>query len=298
MLDVIIIGMGPGGMSAAIYAKRSGLNTLIIEKSQPGGLVNITNKVDNYLGHSNVKGVDLAFDMFNHVNSLEIPYVIEEVEEIKITDKEKIVITNKNEYKTKEIIICGGRQAKKVGVKALEKYEGKGVSYCATCDAPLYKNKKVAVVGGGNSAFEEGIYLSDFASEVNILVRSNNIRADQILVDEAKTRKNINILLNSEIENVIEEEDKLKGVILNNKNELLVDGVFVFVGYEPSVLYLQNLNILTKDGYIEVDNEMRTKIPGIYAAGDIIKKSLYQIVTATSDGAIAAVSAKKDISKM
>lgn len=298
MYDVIIIGMGPAGMSAAIYATRSGLNTLIIEKKEPGGLVNITNKVDNYLGHSNVKGVDLAFDMFNHVKNLNIPYVLEEVEDIKTSNKEKIVITNKNEYKTKAIILAGGRQAKKVGVKALEKFEGKGVSYCATCDAPLYKGKKVAVVGGGNSAFEEGIYLADFASEVNILVRTENIRADEVLIEEAKSKKNINILLNSVIEDVIEEDEKLKGLKLTNKSELEVDGVFVFIGYEPSVMYLQNLNILTKDGYIEVDSEMRTKVPGIYAAGDITKKSLYQIITATSDGAIAAVSAKKDMSKL
>ena len=294
MYDCIIIGMGPAGMSAAVYAHRSGMKCLIIEKERPGGLVNITNKVDNYLGHSNAKGVDLAYDMFMHVQALKIPYVLEEVEDI-IDGDEKTVVTNKNKYKTKTIILCGGRQAKKIGVKELNKFEGKGVSYCATCDAPLFKGKKIAVVGGGNSAFEESLFLADFASEVNILVRGGTARADKILIDEAKSKGNINILTNAIIESVIEEDDKLKGVVLTNKNHLDVEGIFVFIGYEPSVMYLQNLNILTKDGYIEVDRDMRTAVKGIYAAGDITKKSLYQIITATSDGAIAAVSAKKDL---
>ena len=298
MYDVIIIGMGPAGMSAAVYAKRSGMNVLMLEKASPGGLLNKTNIVDNYLGYENVTGPDLAAKMFFHTQEQEVPYRIEEVEDILIEEDKKIVITTENAYETKTIIICGGRHPKKSDIENEEELVGKGISYCAVCDAPLYKGKKVAVIGGGNSAFEEGIFLSEFASEVTILNRSDIIKADDVLQEKAKERKNIRVLLNSSVKEVISKEDRVEGIILSNGEKLDVEGIFIYVGYEPTTGYLSKLNILTDNNYIDVDENMRTKIKGIYAAGDIVKKGLYQIVTAASEGAIAAVSAKQDIKKL
>lgn len=295
MYDVIVIGMGPAGMSAAIYAKRSGMNVLMLEKSTPGGLLNKTNIVDNYLGYEGISGPDLATKMFFHTQEQQIPYRMEEVEDIIIEDNKKIVITTEESYETKTIIICGGRHPKKADIENEEELIGKGISYCAICDAPLYKGKKVVVVGGGNSAFEEGLFLSNFASEVMILNRSEECKADIVLQDKAKEKGNIKIKLNSKIKKVHLEDDRIKGITLENAEYFDVEGIFIYVGYEPNTGYLSKLNILTNDNYIEVDSNMMSKIKGIYAAGDIVKKNLYQIVTATSEGAIAAVNAKKEL---
>lgn len=295
MYDVIIIGMGPAGMNAALYAKRSGMNVLVIEKSSPGGLLTKMNIVDNYLGYENVSGPDLAYKMFSHTQEQEIPYKIEEVTNIIVENDKKVVVTDEDVYKTKAVIFCGGRRPKKTNIPEEEKLEGKGISYCAICDAPLYKGKNVIVIGGGNSAFEEGMYLSGFAKEVTILNRSDKIRADEILQKEVKEKSNIKVKLNSKVKEIISKDDKITAVLLENGETLDADGIFVYVGYEPSTSYLSNLGILTEDNYISVDENMRTKIKGIYAAGDAIKKNLYQIITAASEGAIASISAKSDI---
>ncbi len=295
MYDVIVIGMGPAGMNAALYAKRSGLNVIMFEKSSPGGLISKMNIVDNYLGYENIAGSDLATKMFFHTQEQEIPYKIEEVENIIVEDNKKVVVTSEGSYETKAIILCGGRRPRKINVEDEEKLEGKGISYCAICDAPLYKGKKVAVVGGGNSAFEEGLYLSDFASKVIILNRGETCRADKVLQDEVKEKSNMEVRINSKIKEILLEDDKIEGVLLEDGEKLEVSGIFVYVGFEPSTDYISKLGILTEDNYISVDQNMRTKIKGIYAAGDTIKKSLYQIITAASEGATAAISVKNDI---
>ncbi len=295
MYDVIVIGMGPAGMNAAVYAKRSGLNVIMFEKASPGGLIAKTNMVDNYLGYEKISGADLAAKMFFHTQEQQIPYRIEEVEDVIIENGKKVVITTEGTYYAKAIIFCGGRRPRKIDIEGEDKYEGKGISYCAICDAPLYKGKKVVVVGGGNSAFEEAVYLSDFASEVTILNRSEECRAEVALQDKAKEKSNIKVKLKSKIKKILEVDNKVNGVELENGEKLEIDGVFVYVGFEPSTSYLLKLGILTEDNYISVDENMRTKIKGIYAAGDTVKKSLYQIVTAASEGAIAAVSAKSDM---
>lgn len=298
MYDVIVIGMGPAGMNAALYAKRSGLNVLMIEKSCPGGLLTKMNVVDNYLGFETVSGPDLGYKMFNHTQEQDIPYKIEEVQNVVVENNKKVVVTNDGNYETKTVIFCGGRRPKKIDVPNEEKLEGHGISYCAICDAPLYKGKKVVVVGGGNSAFEEAIYLAGFAKEVLILNRSDKIRADLVLQDKVKETSNIQVKLNSKIKEIISENSSVKEVILESGEKINTDGVFVYVGYEPSTNYLSNLGILTDDNYISVDENMRTKIKGIYAAGDAIKKNLYQIITAASEGAVAAISAKNDIKNL
>lgn len=297
MCDVIVIGMGPAGMNAALYAKRSGLNVLMLEKNTPGGLIATTSLVENYLGFESVTGSELAYDMFMHTQKAEIPYRIEEVENIIDEGDKKIVITTEATYETKAIIICGGRQARRPDIPNIEELEGKGVSYCAVCDGPLYKDKVVGVIGAGNSAFEESLYLSEHAKEVYIFVRSEKIRADQVLQDKVKEKGNIKVLLNSIVKEVETDNDLLKSVTLENGEVIELSGLFIYIGYIPTTRYLENLNVLDEEGYIKVDEHMRSEVPYIYAAGDIVKKSLYQIVTASSEGAIAATSARKDLTK-
>ena len=292
MYDVIIVGMGPGGMSAGIYAKRSGLNTLILEKKAPGGLINITNLVDNYLGFDNITGPDLAFKMFEHCKNNGVLYKIEEVIKIKKEDNIFKVKTNKGEYESKTVILAGGRQPRKIDME--DKLKNLKISRCSICDASLYKDKVVLCIGGGNSAFEEGIYLSDFASMLYIVARSE-IKADNEMVETARNKDNIEIYENEKLVD-IEELDNQYKVKFTNK-EFVVDGIFSYIGYQPSTEYLSNLNILTDNGYIEADNT-KTQIPGLYACGDIVKKDLYQIITATSEGAEAATYAKKYIDEL
>lgn len=289
MYDCLIVGMGPGGMSAGIYAKRSGLKTLMLEKNSPGGLINTTNLVDNYLGFDNITGPELAYKMFEHVKNNGVEYKVEEVTKIKKEGDIFKVETNKSKYEAKTVILAGGRQPRKVALE--DTLKNLKISRCSICDAPLYKNKDVLVLGGGNSAFEEGIYLSDFAKNLTIVTR-NSIKADEELIEEAKNRNNIRILENEEILN-IEELESIYKIELKNET-LTVDGMFSYIGYSPSTEYLSNLGILESSGYIEA-NDTETKVPGLFACGDILKKDVYQIVTASSEGATAALKAKKHI---
>ena len=295
LYDVIIIGLGASGISASIYAKRSGLNVAVINYSTPGGIINESSIIENYPGFKSVTGPELAYNFFEHFNSLDVPLYNEEVIDIK--DGEiKTVITTKKEYQAKKIIICSGRKPKKLGLKDEEKYLGNGISYCTICDGNLYKNKNVAIVGGGNSALESALYLSNIAKKIYLLVRKNNMAATANLIKEANSKLNIEILLENEITEIISKEDKITG-IKTNKYNLEVDGIFINIGYEPSVDILKSLQIKMDRNYIIVDKNMETNIKGIYACGDIIKKDLYQIVTAVSEGAIAANSIFKSINK-
>lgn len=294
MFDTIIIGAGPAGMGAAVYSARSGLNTLLLDESVPGGLLNKISIVENYLGYKSVTGADLAVDMYNHVKHENVSFKLEKVVSIKEEDEYKIVTTTKGEYKTKGVIIAIGRKPRKSGIPNEEMYAGKGISYCAICDAPLYKGKKIVVLGGGDSAFEEAIYLGNFASSVTIVVR-NKISASGALVSEAK-EKNIEVIIGKEAIDFLGDET-IKQVKFNDESTIDCDGVFIYYGYQADTAFMKDLNITDEKGYIEVDNSMRTKEPFIYACGDIIKKDIYQIVTAASDGCIAALSLKKDINK-
>ncbi len=294
MFDTIIIGAGPAGMGAAVYSARSGLNTLLLDESVPGGLLNKISIVENYLGYKSVTGADLAVDMYNHVKHENVSFKLEKVVSIKEEDEYKIVTTTKGEYKTKGVIIAIGRKPRKSGIPNEEMYAGKGISYCAICDAPLYKGKKIVVLGGGDSAFEEAIYLGNFASSVTIVVR-NKISASCALVSEAK-EKNIEVIIGKEAIDFLGDET-IKQVKFNDESTIDCDGVFIYYGYQADTAFMKDLNITDEKGYIEVDNSMRTKEPFIYACGDIIKKDIYQIVTAASDGCIAALSLKKDINK-
>lgn len=296
MYDCIIIGMGPAGMGAAIYAKRSGMNTLVLERKEPGGLLNVTSLVDNYLGFSKVSGPDLAVEMFKHMNELEVPFKIEEVQNIKDFKEYKEVITNKNTYQTKSVIIAAGRKAKTI-FKDESSLLGKGLSYCAVCDAAFFKGKDVAIIGSGNSAFEEGLYLTDYVNKLYIICRRDEPRADEHLKNAMKEKTNAEVLLNTSVKDIKLTDDKISSLILNDDKELPVEGVFIYAGYTSSINYVDELNLEMDNGYIITDENGRTNVSGIYAAGDVIKKNLYQIVTAVSEGSICATSAKKDLNK-
>ena len=285
--DLIIIGAGPAGVAAAIYAKRSGLNILIIEKNMVGGLLNNINSIENYPGIKNISGPDLAFNMFEQLKNLNIKIQKEEVLDIKLEDNFKKVITNKDTYFTKYIILATGRATNKLNVLNADKFLHKGISYCAICDGNLYKDQEVCVVGGGDSAFQESLYLANICSKVTILIRKNKARAKKELLNRVKEIKNIEILYNSSIER-LDGKDKLESVQLTNGNTIKCSALFVYIGFLPSLAFLDNLDIAMENNYLIVDNNYETSIEGIYAVGDNIKQQIYQIVTAASAGAVAA----------
>lgn len=291
--DVIIIGAGPGGISAAVYAKRSGLSVLIIEKGLPGGLMNYTNIVENYPGFTSINGPNLAENFKQQLDSLEVTHLCDEV--IKIEEGNiKKVFTKKSEYQAKKVIIAIGRSPKKLGLPNEDKLFGYGISYCSLCDAMLYRNKNVAVYGGGNSAFEEGIYLAKFAKNVIVLNRGLSLRADNILQKKIKEYPNIHVINECKVTK-LNGEDRLESIEVNGDEILDVDGLFVYIGYRPDTKFLENLNICDDLGYILVDKNYETNIKGIFAIGDVTKKSVYQIVTAVAEGATAAINAYTEL---
>lgn len=290
--DVIIIGLGASGVSASIYAKRSGLNVCVINYGVPGGIISTSSIVENYPGIKSISGSDFAFNLFEHFNSLNIPLYNEEVINIKNGDV-KTVITTNNEYKAKKIIICSGRKPKKLGIKNEDKYMGRGISYCATCDGNLYKNKKVCVVGGGNSALESALYLSNICETVYIIVRKDKFIGSESLVKDVLNKENVIVKFNSVIEEIVG-NDVVEYIKIKDE-EIKLSGIFINIGYEPSIGILKDLHLKMDNNYIVVNKNMETSIKGIYAAGDIIKKDLYQLVTAVSEGAVAATNVFKSI---
>ena len=297
--DVVIIGAGPAGIAAAIYASRGNLNCAIIEKEMPGGQVNKTSIVENYPGYPTITGPELVEKFYDQLNSLKIKQIYSEVTDIKINKKSKtIMLKNGTTLNTKAVILAMGRKPKKMKSEHYDKLEGKGISYCSLCDGNLYKNQDVSIVGSGNSALEEALYLSKICKTVTVLCRSEKLKGDTVLIDRIQKTKNIKTLYNTTIEDFNGENGILDSLTLNENGkqvELETKACFIFIGYEPATEFLKKLDIVDENGYINVDNNYRTKISGIYAAGDVVKKEAFQIVTSVSDGALAAVSAIKDI---
>lgn len=291
MYDCIIIGMGAAGMSASIYAKRSNLKTLILEENMPGGILNKVSKIDNYLGFKSISGSDLAYLMFEHVSKEKIEYKITKVLDIKQESDHIRVSTTKGEFNTKGIIISIGRKIKKSGILNEEKYVGRGISYCAVCDAPLYKNKKIVVLGSDKNAIDEAIYLSKFTSDIKLITNKN---IDDNSIIKLLSDNNIELINNKKVLKFIG-EDIISGLELDNNEIIDADGIFIYYGYMSDTAFLKNLDITDEKGYIIVDNNMKTKHNYIYACGDIIKKDLYQVSTAVSEGAIAAYNLNKEI---
>lgn len=284
--NVIIIGAGVAGMTAALYLKRAGISCCLIEKSAPGGQVNYTSVIENYPGNSNIKGTDLAYNIYTQLNELEIPFIFEEVIEIKNKDKENTVITSKHQLTSEYIIIATGRSPKKLAVKNEQELAGKGISYCAICDGPLYKDKEIVVIGGGDSAIKESLFLSNICKKVTILLRKNNFRGKEDTTN-LENKENIIIKYNSEVKEFVG-TDNLTKVILKDKEEISCDGCFIFIGYHPETKLFSNLKITDKNGYIETNELCQTRIKNIFAIGDVRKKDIFQIITAMNDGIVAA----------
>ena len=291
MSKCIVIGAGPGGMSAAIYLKRSGIDVILIEKMVPGGEMLKTNKIENYLGFDSIDGGELALRMSSQVKDLGIEIIRDDITDISY-DNTFIVTGLKNKYQADYLIIATGRVPRKLGLDMEEELLNRGISYCATCDGAFYKGKEVAIVGGGDSALTEALYLSDICLKVYVLVRKD-LKASDILQNRVKNKDNIVILKNVSVSQFIS-SDSLTGVLLNDGKKLDVNGLFIAIGGTPDISFLKNLNVDTINGYIKTDDKMRTNIKGLYAVGDVRYKDFYQIITAASDGAIAALSIRED----
>ncbi len=294
MYDVIIIGMGISGISAAIYAKNSNLNVLIIEENAPGGLLNRINEINNYPGFKKITGPDLSYNLFESIQELNIPYKIDKVIQITLEKEIKIIKTEKEEYRTKNIIIATGRKNRLLNLENELKLLGHGISTCALCDGNLYKDKIIAVVGGGNTALEETLYLSNLASKIYLIHRRDTFRAEPALIDKINKKSNIEILYKSQVTKLIEENKNLSKIEINNEKEIVVSALFIFIGFIPNNEFLSNLDILNEEGYIEVNKNYETKIKGIYAVGDCIKKEYYQLTTAANDGVVASINIIKN----
>lgn len=284
MYDIIIIGMGISGIAAGIYAKRSNKKVLLIDKGMPGGLLNNIDKVSNYPGVPEITGPDFAEILEKQVKSLDIPYVLEEVKSLELNEETKKVITENNTYEAKRVILAMGRKPKYLGLDNEKSLLGKGLSTCAVCDAFFYKNENIAIVGTGNSALQEALYLANIVGHIYIINRRDDFRGEEILVENIKKNPKIEIIYNANIESMNEENNKLSSITLDNGTTLNVKGVFIYVGYRPVTDFIPK-EILDENGYVKVNEKLETEINGVYAIGDIINKDTYQLVTAAADGA-------------
>ena len=295
--DVIIAGAGPAGLTAAVYTSRSNLSTLMLERGIPGGQMANTEDVEHILGP------DLSNKMFEHAKKFGAEYQYGDIQEIRDGDEYKTVVASDKEYKARAVIIATGAEYKKLGVPGEEELTGRGVSYCAVCDGAFFKERELVVVGGGDSAVEEGVYLTRFASKVTIVHRRDELRAQKILQQRAFDNDKIEFIWNHTVKEIKGEDGKVQSVILVNtqtgeEQEFNTDGVFVYIGMLPLNDSFKHLNITNDEGYVVTNENMETSVPGIFAAGDIRDKMLRQIVTATGDGSIAAESAQKYIESL
>lgn len=290
--NTVIIGSGVAGMTAAIYLKRAHKNVCILENGIPGGQITLTSSIENYPGFKNISGTDLALNIYNQVLDLGVEYKYKKALGIKIEDNTIKVLMDGEEITCNNLIIATGRSPRKLEVKMEDKLVGNGISFCATCDSSLYKGKKVAVVGGGTSALEEALYLSKICSEITLIHRRNVFTAPEPLINNVKSTSNIHIITNSTVKEFKTTDNRLSSIILEDKNqnkkEIKVDGCFEYIGQVPNTDIFKDLNILDEKGYININDNYETIIPGVYAIGDCTKKNLYQIITACSDGANAA----------
>ncbi len=300
MVDVIIIGAGPAGLTAAIYLARAGRDVLIIEKMFTGGQMATNNEIANYPGAIEIGGSELALKMEEQAKSFGAKVIYDEVIDISLEKNVKKVTTSSQKYEAKSIIVASGAKRKKLGLENEEKLTGRGVSYCAVCDGGFFKGKITAVIGGGNTALEDASYLSALCQKVFIIHRRNEFRAYKQLVDKVMKNSNVEFILDSVVENIIG-EDKVTGLkIKNMKNENIsemnIDGVFIAIGTEPETNLFKGKLKLCDDDSIITDEDMRTSFEGVFAAGDVRKKKIKQVITAAADGAIAAESANQYLS--
>lgn len=298
MYDVVIIGAGPAGLTAAIYTRRAAKKVLVLEAKVYGGQIVNTLDIENYPAEEHISGYDFATKLYNQAKNLGAEIVFEKVISIEANGKQKKVITTDNVYEAGSVIIATGSENKKLGLPNEDQLIGKGISYCATCDGAFYKNKKVAVVGGGNTALEDALYLADVAEKVYLIHRRSEFRGEDSTVSRLKGKENIQFVLNSNVTK-LNAGNKLESIEVASTDgkvrTIEIDGLFVAIGRIPESKAFANLIKLDDAGYIEADEKCHTNVDGIFVAGDSRTKDMRQLVTAASDGAIAATEAVKYI---
>ena len=295
MYDLIIIGGGPAGLTAAIYALRANKKVLVIESGAYGGQITKAHKIENYPGIQSISGADFAINLYEQVKNLGAEFKSETVIHV---NEDKTVITNLSSYQAKAVIIATGAGYKKLQIENEENYIGKGISYCATCDGNFFKNKIVAVVGGGDTAIKDAVYLSDIVKKIYVIHRRDSFRCEGKTLDELKSKQNVEFILNSNViklngDNLLESID-----IKNNDgtiSNITLNGLFIAVGQEPKNGIFTNIVSIDKAGYIESNDGVHTNVEGIYVAGDARQKELRQLTTAVNDGSIAATIAIKEM---
>ncbi len=295
MYDIIIVGAGPAGLTSALYARRANKKVLVLEANTYGGQITNSSRVENYPGIEFISGFDFATNLYNQVLKLGAEIKFETVIRI---EKDKTVVTNKNTYSAKSVIIATGSKNRKLNIKNEDKFIGSGISYCATCDGNFYKDKIVAINGGGNTALEDALYLSNIASKVYVIHRRDKFTGDKKYIDELNNKDNVEYIFNSVIIS-INGVDKLESISIKNKDNeektINVDGLFIAIGREPNNQMFYNVVNIDKTGYIISKDNVHTKTKGIYVAGDARVKDLRQLTTAVSDGSIAATIAIKEM---
>lgn len=293
MYDTVIIGAGPAGLTSALYLCRAGKKVLIIEREAPGGQLLKTAMIANYPGVKEIAGADLAYEMYSQVVKLQAEFVYTEALEVDLqTEGHFNILTKKSIYETKTVIIATGNTNKPLNVIGEKQFLGRGISYCAICDGGLYRGKDVLVVGGGNSAFEESLYLANICQTVTIVIRSNQSRSEPILIEKVTKTPNIKILYNTvvkEFQGVTKlEEAIIENVETGEKEQLKISGAFIYIGLAPSTNLVRKLGVVSEQGFIITDSELQTTIPGLYSVGDCNKKALRQVATAVGDGALVS----------
>jgi len=295
MYDVLIIGSGPAGITAGIYAKRANLKVAMFEKDTPGGQLSKYNEIENYTGYKKMAGYELATAMIDHAYDIGVEVIYDEVVKVELDGKVKKVITPSETYETKVVIIATGNVPRRLGVENEDELAMNGISWCAICDGPLYKDRKVIVIGGGNSAVEEASYLATLATHVTVVQNLDTLTADPKAQDILLKMKNVDIYYGSVVKKFLKDDKGLTGAIISDKEgketTIYADGVFEYVGLIPVTDFVKNLGITNKYGYIEANEKMETAVPGVFGAGDVIVKQIRQVVTATADGAIAVQNA-------
>lgn len=296
--ELVIVGAGPAGLTSAIYGRRAGLDVLLLERGMPGGQINTTDEIENWPGVIHSTGGDLGASLRKHAEHFKAEFKDCTVKAIKIRDGAKVVVTDEGEIEAEAIILATGASFRKLGCKGEAEFTGGGVSYCAVCDGAFFEDETIAVIGGGNVAVEEAVYLTRFASKVYIIHRRDEFRADRLAVEQALANPRIEPVWNSVVESIegdgLVDKLVLKNVKTGEISDLPVAGVFIFVGTEPNVSYLDQEDApikQTKGGWIDTNDKMETSVEGIFAAGDIRDKYLRQVVTAAGDGAVAAMAA-------
>ena len=301
MYDTIIIGAGPAGMTAALYAARSNLKVALIEGGLPGGQMNNTSDIENYPGYANISGPELAEKMFEPLENLGVEHLYGFVKNIENHGDVKKVITDDEEFETRTVIVATGSKHRLLGVPGEEELNSRGVSYCAVCDGAFFRDQDLLVVGGGDSAVEEAIFLTQFAKSVTIVHRRDELRAQKVLQDRAFANDKINFIWDSVVKE-IKGENRVESVVIENVKsgqvtEQAFGGVFIYVGLDPVSDFVQELHIQDHAGWIVTDNHMKTNVTGVFAVGDVRQKDLRQVTTAVGDGAIAGQEAYKYITE-